>query len=1101
MKFGKIILSNQIPGWSQYYLDYKGLKKIISALESSTTQEETTKPQSITPGQLLGRNLIHPSQTSSVAPDSQIPFSISSSVNEDDRGAVYQAHKAAFFFKLERELEKINTFYLQKEAELKVRLATLLTKRNAASQSIQTEQDAVDQSIEGVEWLTVEEGFRLLDKDLGKLQQFIEINATGFRKILKKWDKRAKSTTKELYLTRQVEVQPCFNRQLLAELADTVTACLLDLSDRQYARPTESSSIPGSTSQRMASRTALRDLEVNIASAVAESNTSTLQEVLSMAESLAQDPEAKTQVIRILWKAAIDAEPPLADAIICSKAYDMRFVDDINGRTCLHGAAIAGEARLVKLCVANKNAVNAVDAYGRTALHYASMNGHGEVCTQLLSLGADPTIVDRDNYSPLVYAIIEGHTDCVQVLLSDHRALLEPTDMLTDITPLSLACRFGHVQIALFLLDKGAQSLPNTNGEYPLHLAAKEGHSDICRILLRHDGGVQKDIPDKYNEWTPLFHSARHGHTDTVQILLDARCNPHTVDETGQKALFYAAWFGHIPCVELLLAAMKVTADNTDPSVPKSFTSPSSDIDITPPDDFMDSIPSLSLPPPIMPFKIYGHSYLDKAYLIQIALGHPFTTASAPSQDIAQLLSNAASFSPAPVQLLSTMLGKPQSHNLARQRSGSSLKLVMTPKSTSSSAPHTVTLPMEEDKELETFMFQLPSLTELELEFSFYPSFGSKAIGKAVVLPGAFRSMPEDGSKTMVLPILDHKLHVLGQVAFETCIITPFNGVSVEVGNTVDTYWKSTSLSTVNPSAQAPSARIVLGSSVGPIQSTRSHLGGSNASSPALSTTGATTLTTTAISSSLSGEYVHVIVQVTRDRIPVVCPEYVLPVEGGYGLGVADVTLEQFTRIAKASGREFKPPAANGRLAVATEWHVALRSRYNLGRGIPLNVYTDQVLQTIYNSRSKSSNQRTNDGRRKIVFSSYEPNVCIAINWKQPNYAVFFISNCGLPSERVDPGSTETDKRCSSVAAAVDFAKCNNILGILINAALLVQVPSLAFALKDSGLLLATFGKKEDIYTLVQSSKFTPDGPNNVLDAVLQDGVLSYTDHSLRSTT
>lgn len=45
-------------------------------------------------------------------------------------------------------------------------------------------------------------------------QQFIEINATGFRKILKKWDKRSKSSTKELYLARQVDVQPVFNRQV-----------------------------------------------------------------------------------------------------------------------------------------------------------------------------------------------------------------------------------------------------------------------------------------------------------------------------------------------------------------------------------------------------------------------------------------------------------------------------------------------------------------------------------------------------------------------------------------------------------------------------------------------------------------------------------------------------------------------------------------------------------------------------------------------------------------------------------------------------------------------------------------------------------------------
>ena len=87
-----------------------------------------------------------------------------------------------------------------------------------------------------VEWTAVEEGFRLLERDLAKLlvrkgydrdicisidhlcQQFIELNATGFRKILKKWDKRSKSQTKELYLAREVEVQPVFNRQVSSTL-------------------------------------------------------------------------------------------------------------------------------------------------------------------------------------------------------------------------------------------------------------------------------------------------------------------------------------------------------------------------------------------------------------------------------------------------------------------------------------------------------------------------------------------------------------------------------------------------------------------------------------------------------------------------------------------------------------------------------------------------------------------------------------------------------------------------------------------------------------------------------------------------------------------
>jgi len=42
-------------------------------------------------------------------------------------------------------------------------------------------------------------------------KSFVEMNGIGVRKILKKYDKRSTSTTKELYLARQVDVQPVFN--------------------------------------------------------------------------------------------------------------------------------------------------------------------------------------------------------------------------------------------------------------------------------------------------------------------------------------------------------------------------------------------------------------------------------------------------------------------------------------------------------------------------------------------------------------------------------------------------------------------------------------------------------------------------------------------------------------------------------------------------------------------------------------------------------------------------------------------------------------------------------------------------------------------------
>lgn len=64
---------------------------------------------------------------------------------------------------------QINAFYLRKEAELKLRLETLLSKRRAAASRVLP--DGVDDTTQNyVEWKAVEEGFRLLERDLAKLQ-------------------------------------------------------------------------------------------------------------------------------------------------------------------------------------------------------------------------------------------------------------------------------------------------------------------------------------------------------------------------------------------------------------------------------------------------------------------------------------------------------------------------------------------------------------------------------------------------------------------------------------------------------------------------------------------------------------------------------------------------------------------------------------------------------------------------------------------------------------------------------------------------------------------------------------------------------------------
>ncbi|KAK1076721.1 phosphate system positive regulatory protein pho81 [Friedmanniomyces endolithicus] len=149
-KFGKHIQKRQldIPEYAASFVDYKALKKLIKRLSATPV---LPAQQATDQGEAL-----------------------------QDSQAALQANKATFFFRLERELEKVNTFYLQKEAELKLRLRTLLDKKRML------EFRATPASKLSSSYVTIDEGFRMFGNDLDKLQQFVEVNQTAFSKILKK---------------------------------------------------------------------------------------------------------------------------------------------------------------------------------------------------------------------------------------------------------------------------------------------------------------------------------------------------------------------------------------------------------------------------------------------------------------------------------------------------------------------------------------------------------------------------------------------------------------------------------------------------------------------------------------------------------------------------------------------------------------------------------------------------------------------------------------------------------------------------------------------------------------------------------------------------
>ncbi|KAK3113663.1 polarity establishment/cellular polarization, partial [Teratosphaeriaceae sp. CCFEE 6253] len=367
--FGKHIQKRQldIPEYAASFVDYKALKKLIKRLSATPI--------------LPAQQATHHGE----------PL--------QDRQAALQANRATFFFRLDREIERVNTFYLQKEAELKLRLRTLLDKKRALESRV-TPASKLSSG-----YVTLDEGFRMFSNDLDKLQQFVEVNQTAFSKILKKWDKTSKSRTKELYLSRAVDVQPCFNRDVISDLSDQATTGLLELqawAEGEKITYTPAVNLEG----RPPPAGQDEEVETQVLQAINAGNIGLVREWSS--RMLSSD-DAQERISRVFLNSIGTASPDAQRVLYDTNAIDFNFADEINERNCIHEAAISGKVDVLRSALANGADIRAPDVYGRTPLHYACMHGHAEMIHMLAAAASDTVDVkDLDNFTPLVHGIVHA---------------------------------------------------------------------------------------------------------------------------------------------------------------------------------------------------------------------------------------------------------------------------------------------------------------------------------------------------------------------------------------------------------------------------------------------------------------------------------------------------------------------------------------------------------------------------------------------------------------------------------------------------------------------------------------------------------------------
>ena len=200
--------------------------------------------------------------------------------------------------------------------------------------------------------------------------------------------------------------------------------------------------------------------------------------------------------------------PPLAQACTNGNAAIVKLLleagADANatmkgGETVLMLAARSGEAEAVKALLARGANPNSRERLGQTALMWAAAAGRTAVVRALVEAGADMKATVDSGFTPFFFAVREGHLDVVRVFLAagvDVNAIMQPSENAPRSgrgarrsgpraprpSPLLLAVQNGHFELAIALIDAGADPNDVRSGFTPLHLIAgvrKPDSSDI----------------------------------------------------------------------------------------------------------------------------------------------------------------------------------------------------------------------------------------------------------------------------------------------------------------------------------------------------------------------------------------------------------------------------------------------------------------------------------------------------------------------------------------------------------------------------------------------------------------------------------------------
>ena len=167
----------------------------------------------------------------------------------------------------------------------------------------------------------------------------------------------------------------------------------------------------------------------------------------------------------------------------------------------------------------------------------------------------------------LHYASYCGFLSIVKFFVAEHSQEVHARSFFRGSTSLHHASREGHIEVARFLVECGADARAQDNyGTTPLHLASEGGHLDIVRFLIERGADVRAQ---DYRWSTPLHRASEWGHLEVACFLVECGADVRAEDDNGWTPLSMSSSWGGVGVTNFLVEhGGDVTAQDDDGSTP-----------------------------------------------------------------------------------------------------------------------------------------------------------------------------------------------------------------------------------------------------------------------------------------------------------------------------------------------------------------------------------------------------------------------------------------------------------------------------------------------------------------------------------------------------